>query len=117
MMRYDGLIVPGNPHHVAPSCQDPRNKVRNFFFREMIKKIHAMWQHRSPTPGIRDDQAALDQPWENRPHFASSTPSSVGHSAPQKHLEAHLGHLEADLEHITLVGLRIYSYGRKSIDR
>ena len=32
MMRYDGLIVPGgNPHHVAPSCQDPRNKVRNFF--------------------------------------------------------------------------------------
>ena len=46
MMRYDGLIVPGNPHHVAPSCQDPRNKVRNVFFVKSLKfslKIHEIF--------------------------------------------------------------------------
>ena len=27
MMRYDGVIVPGNPYHVSPSVLDPRNKL------------------------------------------------------------------------------------------
>ena len=46
MMRYDGLIVPGNPHHVAPSCQDPRNKVRKICFVKSLKfslKIHEIF--------------------------------------------------------------------------
>ena len=35
MMRYDdGLIVHSNPHHVAPSCQDPSTRLE-FFFREI----------------------------------------------------------------------------------
>jgi hypothetical protein len=35
MMRYDGCIVPGNPHHVAPTLTDPRNRLPNSLWRRM----------------------------------------------------------------------------------
>ena len=35
MMRYDGAIVPGNPHHVPPTVQDPRSKLPSALWRRM----------------------------------------------------------------------------------
>ena len=34
-VRYDGLTVPGNPHHISPSCSDPRQKPLPSLWRRM----------------------------------------------------------------------------------
>ena len=35
MIRYDGLTVPGNPHHVPPTLADPRTKLPTALWRRM----------------------------------------------------------------------------------
>ena len=44
-VRYDGSVVPGNPHHVSPSCTDPRKKpipsqVENRFFQKSETRLN-----------------------------------------------------------------------------
>lgn len=55
MMRYDGLIVPGNPHHVPPSVQDPRNKLPNALW----KRMEAM---DLPVPRFKIDENYVGEP-------------------------------------------------------
>ena len=35
MVRYDGSIVPGNPHHIAPVPQDPRKKLPSALWKRL----------------------------------------------------------------------------------
>ena len=41
MIRYDGTVVPGNPHHVPPTPSDPRT-YRN------ISGNSALWRRLEP---------------------------------------------------------------------
>ena len=55
MMRYDGLVVPGNPHHVPPSLTDPRNK-----------PLTALWRRIEPmdlaVPKFKIDENYVGEP-------------------------------------------------------
>ena len=55
MMRYDGLIVPGNPHHIAPTMTDPRNK-----------PLSALWRRIEPmdipVPKFKIDEFYVGEP-------------------------------------------------------
>jgi len=50
MVRYDGSIVPGNPHHVPPTPMDPRKRLPNALWR----RLEAM---ELPVPRMRVSQA------------------------------------------------------------
>merc|ERR1719331_3522043 len=55
MMRYDGAIVPGNPHHVSPSVLDPRNKLPSALW----KRMEAM---DLPVPRFKIDENYVGEP-------------------------------------------------------
>ena len=55
MMRYDGAIVPGNPHHVPPSVLDPRNKLPGALW----KRMEAM---DLPVPRFKIDENYVGEP-------------------------------------------------------
>ena len=54
-VRYDGIIVPGNPHHMSPSCSDPRKK-----------PIPSLWRRMEdldlPVPRMIIDDAYVGEP-------------------------------------------------------
>jgi hypothetical protein len=35
MVRYDGAIVPGDPHHIPPNPIDPRNRLPNSLWKRL----------------------------------------------------------------------------------
>ena len=55
MMRYDGAIVPGNPHHVSPTVLDPRNKLPSALW----KRMEAM---DLPVPRFKIDENYVGEP-------------------------------------------------------
>jgi len=54
-VRYDGVTVPGNPHHMSPSCSDPRKK-----------PIPSLWRRMEdldlPVPRMIIDDAYVGEP-------------------------------------------------------
>ena len=69
-VRYDGSVVPGNPHHVSPSCTDPRKKpipsqVQYFFVKICLQHL-LQWRLRDelelPVPRMVIDEFYIGEP-------------------------------------------------------